>query len=346
MIGVISNPVRYSSRYKLFWDWKEAVERSGARVLVVELAYGARPFEVTNATDPWDLQLRVKDDAFLWMKESMINAGIRHLTRLDPTWQYVCWEDCDVEHYRDDWPVEVVHALQHYAFIQTWTNAIHVDARGNVIRLDYSFASSYLKGARRGDPNSKEYDPYWHSGFSWAARRQELEQCGLLISESLIGAADHQMAHALVGNVNKSYHGQVSQGYKDVFDQWQAKALHYVRKNIGCIDGHLTHDWHGSRVNRRYVDRWEIVLKSDFDPRRDLTVDSQGLHVLNHLGPKYIYLRNALREYFTQRDEDCAFNHDAEAPVIARMPPPPVSPFSDASAGKKVSYAQTGPDGK
>lgn len=346
VIGVISNPMGYKTRYQHFRKWKEKIEAQGVRVLAVELAYGAHPFEVTSADNPWDVQLRLPFPTYTWVKESMINIGIRHLTKMDPSWRYVGWEDCDTQHLDDDWATKAIRALQHHAVIQTWTNGINLDAKGNVIRLDYSFCSSYLLGRRRGNPDAKEYDPYWHSGYGWAARRESIESLGGLISESLIGAADHQMAHALVGNVHKSYHGQVTDGYKRVFDLWQARAEKYIKRNIGAIDGTVVHWFHGSRRNRRYVERWEIVLKSEFDPARDLTMDSQGLHVLNELSPNFPYLRNSLLSYHGYRDEDCTFNHNENDDIICRLPPPPVeSPFA-ATGSAQVSWAQTTADGK
>lgn len=343
VIGVISNSARFRSRYDLFRKWKAHMEASGVNVIVVELAYGARPHEVTSPDNPRDVQLRTLDE--FWHKESMINCGIRHLTRLDPGWRYVCWEDCDVEHVRKDWAVETIHQLQHHAFVQTWNTAVHLGPTGDVIRLDYSFCSSYLSARVRHTRKHLGYDPYWHSGLSWAARREAIEAVGLLIDQSLIGAADHQMAHALIGNVDNSYHGKVSQGYKDVFDRWQDRALKYVKKNIGFVPGSIIHNWHGSRKNRMYIERWEIVIKSGFDPARDLTMDSQGIYQLNDMSPQYIYLRNALNHYFNrQRNEDSIDNDDADVDILTRCTPPSVSPFDDALVGE-VSHSQTKSDG-
>lgn len=338
VIGVISNPARFRSRYELFRKWKAHMLASGVKVLVVELAYGARPHEVTSPDDPHDIQLRTVDE--LWAKENMINIGIRHLTRIDPGWRYVCWSDCDIEYLRRDWAAETIHALQHHAFVQNWHTAVHLGPTGEAIRLDYSFCSSYLNAKIRHTRKQLGYDPYWHSGFAWSARREAIEAVGLLIDQSLIGAADHQMAHALIGNVDNSYHGRVSQGYKDVFDRWQARALRYVQKNIGYVPGTIIHGWHGRRKDRKYIDRWEIVIKSGFDPARDLTTDSAGLYQLNDLSPQYVYLRNALHAYFHQRSEDSIDNDDADVDIITKCPPPPVSPFDDGLEGKP-SRAQT-----
>lgn len=343
VIGVISNSARFKSRYELFRKWKAHMQASGVNVLVVELAYGARPHEVTHADDPHDVQLRTVDE--LWAKENMINIGIRHLTRIDPTWRYVCWCDCDVEFVRKDWAVETIHQLQHHAIVQNWHTAIHLGPTGEVIRLDYSFCSSWLNSRIRQTKKQLGYDPYWHSGFAVSARRDALEAVGLLIDQSLIGAADHQMMHALIGNVDNSYHGRVSQGYKNVFDRWQEKALRYIKKNIGCVPGTIIHGWHGSRKNRMYIERWDIVIKSQFDPSRDLTADSQGVYQLNDLSPQYIYLRNALYHYFNkQRNEDSIDNDDYDVDIITKTPPPPLSPFDDALEGTS-SRAHTKPDG-
>jgi hypothetical protein len=43
------------------------------------------------------------------------------------------------------------------------------------------------------------------------------------------------------------------------------------------------------------------LLKNNFDPELDLKRDWQGLYILTHKGER---MRNDIREYFRQRNED------------------------------------------
>src|SRR5689334_6670737 len=63
-----SNPVRWRSRRRLLNDFRQHMSASANVVLYVgEIQYGERPFEVTEAGNPCDLQLRTRDE--MWHKE-------------------------------------------------------------------------------------------------------------------------------------------------------------------------------------------------------------------------------------------------------------------------------------
>src|SRR5437868_13011369 len=86
VIGVISNTERYNSRYRLYRQWIAEMEKTvNVKVYTVEAAYGDRRFEVTERENPQHLQIRTKSE--IWLKENMINLGVRHL--LGPYWKYM-----------------------------------------------------------------------------------------------------------------------------------------------------------------------------------------------------------------------------------------------------------------
>ena len=85
VIEVISNPVRFKSRYALFEKFKAHMATQPlVEFHVVELAQGRRPFEITEECNPKHLQLRSYEE--LWFKENMINLGI---SRLPADWNSV-----------------------------------------------------------------------------------------------------------------------------------------------------------------------------------------------------------------------------------------------------------------
>src|SRR5271166_3744723 len=78
VIAVISNPARFHSRYRLFRDFEASMKKTpGIHLVTVELAYGDRAFEVTQAGNPDHVQLRASDE--LWAKENMVNIGVSRL---------------------------------------------------------------------------------------------------------------------------------------------------------------------------------------------------------------------------------------------------------------------------
>lgn len=82
---------------------------------------------------------------------------------------------------------------------------------------------------------------------------------------------------------------------------WQERALEFVNFNMGYLQGTVEHSFHGAKGNRRYVDRWQIILEHDFDPDVDILRNAHGVFELRCTKPK---LRHDLNVYFKQRNED------------------------------------------
>src|SRR4051812_17790300 len=77
VIAVVSNPVRYKSRYRLFRKFQEHMKAIGANLFICEMAFGDRPFEIVEPGEPNTLAIRTQDE--LWHKENMINLAVQRL---------------------------------------------------------------------------------------------------------------------------------------------------------------------------------------------------------------------------------------------------------------------------
>ena len=71
--------------------------------------------------------------------------------------------------------------------------------------------------------------------------------------------------------------------------------------DVGYLPGTIHHYWHGKKVDRKYLDRWEILLRNNFDPDVDISYNDRGIINLTGNKPQ---LRDQLRMYFQQRNED------------------------------------------
>lgn len=301
VIAVISNPGRFRTRYELYRAFAKYVKDSGAILHTVELALRDRHFEVTTP-GTGDVMLRSPDQ--LWHKENMINIGLRSLP---PDWQYVAWIDADVTFARPDWVYETLHQLQTHTIVQMFSHAQDVGPRMEPLQAFQGFCYSYRTGApfprivnsKRGKYAAGGHQ--WHPGYAWAARRGVLSEVGLLGDIGILGSGDHHMACALIGRVDESIHGSMPSSYYDYWRRWQARAKRAFNQNIGYVPGLLLHYWHGSKRDRRYVDRWQILTKHNFDWQEDIMRDAQGLWQLSGNKPE---LRDAVRDYFDQRNED------------------------------------------
>lgn len=303
VVSVISNPVRFASRYRLFEEFSaRMMSTPNINFVVVELAFGDRHHEVTLAGN--HSHVRVHAHSELWHKENLINIGIRSLPR---DWQYVAWIDGDVQFVNPDWAQETLHQLQHYDVLQLFETAIDMGPRNNVMQVHTSFAKLYATGAPLHVTSDAYYGlvkapgPYWHPGYAWACTRRLYENVGGLIDKAIIGAGDHHMALSIIGNAKMSLPGGLNPSYDRMVYDWQKKAQIASQGNLGYVEGSLIHYWHGPKKARKYIERWDLVRKNDYDPDHDVHYTKEGVLELKGNKPQ---LRNDLRSYFRNRNED------------------------------------------
>ena len=298
VVTCISNPVRYNSRYALYRQFAERMEKNeNIEFYTIEQAFGRRPFEITDPTNPHHIQVRSKHE--LWHKENMLNIAI---SRLPADWKYVAWIDADINFSRSDWAEETINQLQHYDVVQMFSHATDLGPKYEPLKTHNGFCYSYLNQdqttARTTNYNS------WHSGFAWAITREAFDSLGGLMDISILGSGDRQMAMCLIGQVEETFYPGMMDHcpeYANVLLQWQNRANKFIKKNVGYVSGTILHNWHGKKVDRGYADRWKILLEDNFNPNLDLKKDWQGLYQLTD---RSISLRDDVRAYFRSRNED------------------------------------------
>jgi hypothetical protein len=299
VIVPINNYVMYSRRYELFWRFKELIEQIPlVELYVVEVAFGDRAFMCTESNNPKHLQLRTSDE--LWHKENSINLMVQ---RLPPDWQYVAWIDGDLEFVNKKMAEEAIQKLQHYKIVQLFQNVCNFGPNGEVISTYTSFCSQYVNGKEWSKQAGYEF---WHPGFAWACTRTAWNEMGGLIDYAILGAADHHMALCLINKGRESVPGKVHPNYMSKVMQFQTRCLRHIKLNIGYVTGTILHYWHGKFKDRKYIERWDILTENNFDPEVDIKRDWQGLYILE---PDSYMLRDGIRRYFRQRNEDSIDNN-------------------------------------
>ena len=342
VVSMYSNPSRWNARRQLFNDFRLRLAGNPTVVLyVVEVAFGDRPFEVTEPNNPQHIQLRSSDE--LWLKENALNIGI---SRLPADARYIAYLDGDVQMSRYDWALETIHLLQHYDAVQLFSTFSDMDASHRPISVTPGFAYRYaqhilppeyypnqfsvaapatkkpapidthgVKGAKviiasahTSPISAKEKSTpvakaelWGASGLGWAYRRSALNSISGLLDTCILGSADWHMGYGMAGLANTYMHPDF------VSDPYvraiQAWQTHAasLKANIWYLDNHITHYWHGPKSNRFYRERSQILSSNQFDPTTDLKRDTQGLLTLAGNKPK---LRDDLRAYFRARNED------------------------------------------
>ncbi len=299
VIGVIQNAVRYHSRYRLFRQWvQEMLHTPNVKLHVVEAVYGDRLPECAPKHGEYEYH-KVKTNSEIWLKENLLNIGVRNLLPWD--WKYLAWVDCDVHFRNHHWARESIHQLQHYQIIQPWKDALDLSFDGGVMQHFTSFGYYSAKAMPQAPSVHNPYcRPYGHTGYAVACTRHFYENVEKLLDFGILGAGDAHMLWGCVGNVQGTINQQMSHGYKHLANLWSEKAKYACNGIVGYTPGRLEHHWHGNKTNRKYGSRWQILVKHKFDPMKDLRYDYQG--VLKLKGKRQ--LEHAIMRYNRQRCED------------------------------------------
>lgn len=291
VIAVVSNPARFQRRYQLFKEFCERIKKEPQVVLVtVELQQSARPF-ATDAT------IKLRTDHELWYKENLINIATSYLPK---DWEYMAWIDSDLEFQNKDWVRETLEQLQTYKVVQLFSHCIDMGVKYETLQVHTGIFYAYCNGEKYVTP--KKYGNYFHVGYAYAITRKAYDSIGGLLDFAILGSADNHMALALLGLVDESLNKNLHSNYIKLCKIFQERCNKNIKKNVGYVNGTIMHHYHGNKADRRYTDRWSILVNNKFDPLVDVYKDSNGLWQLDNTKIK---LRDEIIRYFRVRNEDC-----------------------------------------
>ncbi len=295
IVTALNNPLRWRARYHNYWKFAKHMEDSGVNLITVELAYGDRQFEVTEPGNPHHIQFRSREE--LWHKENLLNLGFQ---RIPLGTKYFGYCDADFTFTRPDWAQEVLHQLQHYDAVQPYSSFSDLDSNHQIGRAMPSFCWNYIQG-NCIPPGHYGSRPVGAVGGAWCYRTEAFNALGGLLDTCILGSGDWHMAMGIAGrqDSNLKHLGGAPSYVKSIRD-WQQNAA-VLKKNIGCVNCHAIHHWHGAKANRQYVSRYKILGNDQYDPAIDIKRDWQGVYQLSGNKPE---LRDDLRAYFRSRFED------------------------------------------
>jgi len=311
VVTMMSNPLRWRSRYANYWKFERHVAASGAKLYTCEIAFGERAFEVTDPKNPQHLQLRSQDE--LWSKENAQNLMIQRVAE-----RYIACIDADLVFTRTDWAQETLHQLQHHPVVQMYSHLQDVNADGQPVGgvavsamhlrdqiaaedgSDLKSLTSYGKGESARDSVVRRLG-WGCPGGAWAYRKSALDGLGGLMDWIIMGSADYYMAKAFFGEVEEVLQPHYAPEYNQLAREWEQRALATVQKSVGMVPGMVIHHWHGPKQQRGYELRPEFLSFTQFNPLRDIKKDSQGLYTLAGTN---LALRDSLRLLARIRNED------------------------------------------
>jgi len=87
--------------------------------------------------------------------------------------------------------------------------------------------------------------------------------------------------------------------YKESLRLFQKRVAHL---RLGYVPGVIRHHFHGSKKNRKYHERWQILVDSAYNPFVHITKNRDGLLVPTELCPQKML--DEILAYFAERNED------------------------------------------
>lgn len=295
LIICVSNPCQFIRRYILCHEFIKRIENDFTNdiiLYVVELCYNDQKFQITEKDNPRHLQLR-SNSSPLWSKENLWNLGVKLL----PTnYKAVAFSDADIEFTNLHFAKDILKILN------GTRDVLHMHSHCLDLNLDnkpMSIFSSFGYQYSNTQPYSRNTIHFWHPGMTIAFTRKAYEQIGIY-QESILGSGDHNLFLCLIGNGIKSLHPHVSDGYKKSIIEFEKKCkglrLGSHQSNI------IKHFFHGSKLNRKYAERFQILIKHQYDPFKHITIDHQGLQIPSKDCPDEM-LKDIML-YFSERNED------------------------------------------
>lgn len=299
VVSVISNPIRFKKRYELFNDFCERMKKEkGIKLITLELQQNNRDF-ITDA------EIKLKTNCEIWEKENLINIAARYLPH---DWKYLAWIDADIEFQNKNWVKETLDELQIYSVLQLFQHAIDLGPNCETMNVHTSFMSLYVNNEKMNNYTKWKNYKNGHTGYAWAITRKAFDDMGGLLDFCILGSGDAHMALSFIGEVEKSLHSKLNNNYKLLCKIFQERCEKYIQRNVGYVKGTILHHWHGSKSSRQYSSRWQILIENDFDPLKDIKRAFNGTWQLditaNCAQHNKIKLRDSIRKYFKQRNED------------------------------------------
>jgi hypothetical protein len=294
VIAVISNPCLYVKRYILFKQFLQRLENEESNVIlyVVELAYKNQKFIITDSKNPRHLQLRIETP--LWHKENMINLGVKYLLPTD--WKAFAWIDGDIEFESQTWALDTLKILNgHKDIVQLFSHCVDMDNEESSMRVYNSAGYHYAKGHNYCGTGQN----YWHPGYAWAINRNAFERIGGLYDRSILGSGDNIMMMSLLNNGIKALHKNSTIEYIQDILEYESR-ISTLR--FGYVPGTIYHYFHGSKKNRKYTERWQILVDHNYNPLTFITYNSNGVIIPSSIFPET--LKNDILQYFEERNED------------------------------------------
>ena len=270
---VFFNPAKSKRMLMNYFYTIEKLKIANIPYFTLELVYNREEPEIKDA-------FHVYAKSVMFHKENLCT-----LLEAKIPWYYskVLFLDADIVFGNPNWYSEVSAALSDHDVVQPFTTAVWMD-------ITYTRATQIRESVIYMN-REKPFDHKLHPGFAWAFRRKWFRKVGFF-EYGVTGSGDTLSAAAWLGvKFPSTYLKPALVPAYTAFD-----AL--PKPRITCTSGPVFHLWHGTHVNRKYVDR-HAILDGIKDIRKVMRPNWTGVWEFSVKG-----LSEKLSAYFADRVDD------------------------------------------
>lgn len=274
-------PQLATARKDNYMKFRAANKKQGLKLLVVELAFGNRPFQLTNKDA--DLLIQLRSDTILWHKEALINIGIKQLPQ---DCDKVVWLDTEIIFTDNSWIAKTADMLEKYKILHLFKTVVFLNKKGNICSRSCTGLFPYLA--------NEDCSYVTNPGLAWGARREVIQKCKIY-DAMVLGGGDNLFLHGLFNgfpDILRFCSNNLLRHYKE----WSNKISDEIKGSFYYLDSEVTHLYHGNIPYMLYHIRDKWYRKYLFDPYEDIERDSNGCWDLKNrkiekLAKKYFIMR-------------------------------------------------------
>mgnify|MGYP001348081324 CR=1 FL=1 len=270
------NHGNYKKKYDNFIKFYKEISLYIDKVLVVELCKPDSQYSLPKEVN----SLKLESKSNLWLKENLLNIGISRL--IDSNYKYIAWLDADVIFQDSFWVKDAINNLQNNNLCQLFSRANNMHVNGS--QTTHTGCVRYWQETGNVLPVGAVY----HTGYAWASRADCLSSCGLY-DKAIIGGGDSLV---WLGSLNNNLslfqimtqHPlgklQLNAFLMDYFN-WSEKWSNIIQSKVSCIYSQIKSLAHGKNVNKKYISRYNILDKYNFNPQVDCFYEKNVLNTKN-----------------------------------------------------------------
>jgi len=224
--------------------------------------------------------IHIKGTSVLFHKERLC----RILERSVPFWySKLLFLDADIIFSNRRWYAETSDLLNKYDVVQPFSKATWLD-------ITYKQCIQERVSVAYMDRKKPYESRFHHPGFGWAFKRSWYRRIGFF-EYGITGSGDTLSAAAWLGTPFGAKY------LKEALKPAYAEYLKNPQPKLSCTIGSVYHLWHGTKQNRKYVER-HAILDGILDIRSILKEDREIFELLNS------ELEKKMLDYFISRDDD------------------------------------------